>query len=679
MSFGRKAINQKILLLGVDGLDPSLTKKYVAQGKMPNVAEYIKRGASAKDLILLGGHPTVTPPMWTTLATGCYANVHGITGFSRNIPGHIDRNGYNLDSRFCKAEQLWNVTAEAGLKTLVWHWPGSAWPPSSDNENLMVIDGTSPGSVGMSTAQIEGEYLLSANTEIKAATYKKKAASEANAACVITGLDLEEDTGDDSLLGRINALRSDEGVLTMVMTEDHMTSAATEVGLDLALSPVKEATGWADAPQNAKEFVILFSGGLIRRPALIIADEKGIYAEVAVYKSKKDVDPLVVLKPGVIAREVLDEAIVGDKKYRVSRSLKVLELAEDGNKLSMYISPAMDIDNDSVYAPKRLYKEIVENVGYPTPTSNVGCQSKTLITDCMLDMWYGTADWQADAIHHLIESEDLDVIFSHFHAVDLQEHMFIKHLAEKEFNRLPHEAYEKFMEDIYVQTDYYLGKFLHFLDEGWTIMIFSDHAQVAPKHDLHFLGDPAGVNVRVMQELGFTVLKTDENGKELAEIDWAHTIAVANREGHIYLNLKGREPHGIVDPADRYEVEEQIMTALYGYKDKKTGHRIVSVALRNRDAVLLGQGGPEAGDICYWMAEGYNFDHADCLSTTLGESDTSVSPIFIAAGTGIKEGFTTDRIIRQVDFAPTVAAISGVRMPQQCEGAPAYQIFTEEF
>ncbi len=229
-----------------------------------------------------------------------------------------------------------------------------------------------------------------------------------------------------------------------------------------------------------------------------------------------------------------------------------------------------------------------------------------------------------------------------------------------------------------MQTDYYLGKFLHLLDEGWTILIFSDHAQVAPKHDIPFLADCSGVNVRVMQELGFTVLKTDENGQELPEIDWSKTRAVASREEHIYLNLKGRDEHGIVDPADQYELEEEIMTALYGYRDAKTGHRVVSVALRNRDAVLLGQGGPEAGDICYWLAEGYNFDHADCLSTTLGEGDTSVSPIFIASGRGVKQGFYTERIIRQIDFAPTVAVLGGVRMPAQCEGAPAYQILTED-
>ena len=48
-------------------------------------------------------------------------------------------------------------------KTLVWHWPGSSWPPSSDSENLMVIDGTSPGSVGMAIAEADKEFLVGAS------------------------------------------------------------------------------------------------------------------------------------------------------------------------------------------------------------------------------------------------------------------------------------------------------------------------------------------------------------------------------------------------------------------------------------------------------------------------------------------------------------------------------------
>ena len=303
----------------------------------------------------------------------------------------------------------------------------------------------------------------------------------------------------------------------------------------------------------------------------------------------------------------------------------------------------------------------------------------------MLDNWYPTAEWQAAALQYLIDTEGIEVVFSHYHAVDLEEHQFIKHLAQRPFNRQPVEVAEKWMEDLYVQTDYYLGKFLHYLDEGWTIAIFSDHAQVAPAHDIPVLVCIGGVTIPLMEEMGLTKTYINAHGEQL--IDWKNTKAVMQREGHIYLNIKGRNKHvvdgeiieGIVDPKDQYEVEEEIMTKLYQLTDPLTGHRIVSVALRNKDAILLGQGGPEAGDIIVFIAEGYNFDHADSLSTFCGESDTSVSPIFIIAGKGVKEGFKTERVIRQIDFAPTIAVLGGVRMPHECEGAPVYQILTQEY
>ena len=91
-----------------------------------------------------------------------------------------------------------------------------------------------------------------------------------------------------------------------------------------------------------------------------------------------------------------------------------------------------------------------------------------------------------------------------------------------------------------------------------------------------------------MEELGYTYLKKDADGNKLREIDWTETKAVANRACNIHLNIKGRNQHkqpdgtvidGIVDPADQYELEEQIMTDLYGYRDKKTGKRIVALCL----------------------------------------------------------------------------------------------------
>ena len=675
----RRARANKILLLGVDGLDPRLTRKYVDRGILPNIQQFIERGAHRHDLTMLGGHPTVTPPMWTTLATGCYANVHGITGFYR-CGDDIDSIGYNIDSRFCKAEQLWNVFAEAGKKTLVWHWPGSSWPPSSDSENLMVVDGTSPGSVGMATAQVEFEFLVGASEAISTLAYKANAASDAQAACVITDLELDEQGQEGEAETKLADLQNTANSQTVIMyKESQMTSGITEVPLDLVQSPIKQPSGWIAAPEKAKEFTILLSKGLIHRPALILANQDGLSNRVAIYKSKKDKTPMVICPLGQLVVGVVDEAIKGDTRYeKVNRNYKLLKLAEDGSSLTLYVSGAMNMMMDNVWHPTRLFKEVAEHVGYPTPTSMVGCQDDLLITDIMLDNWYATADWQAKALHYLIEHEQVDIVFSHYHAVDLEEHMFIKHVAKRPFNRQPVELAEKWLRNVYIQTDYYLGKFLHFLDEGWTVIIMSDHALVASAHEVPQLMDANGVMTPLMEELGYTVLKTDKDGNKIGEIDWEKTTAIMQREGHIYLNIKGRNPHGIVEPENQYELEEKIMTDLYSLKSEETGHRIVAVALRNKDAVLLGQGGPEAGDICCWMAEGYNFDHADCLSTTFGEGETSVSPIFIAAGQGIKKGFETDRIIRQIDFAPTVAVLGGVRMPRQCEGAPVYQIFEDE-
>ena len=78
-----------------------------------------------------------------------------------------------------------------------------------------------------------------------------------------------------------------------------------------------------------------------------------------------------------------------------------------------------------------------------------------------------------------------------------------------------------------------------------------------------------------IRDSGYTVLKTDENGKDIAELDMSKTTAYQTRSSSIYVNLKGRDPEGIVDPADKWELEERIITDLYSMKDPKTGKRMV--------------------------------------------------------------------------------------------------------
>ena len=675
----RQAHAQKVMVLGVDGLDPKFSKWYMEQGGMPNLKKIYERGTGREDLVLLGGHPTITPPMWTTLATGCYANVHGITGFYRQHPEDLSAVTYALDSRDCHAEPVWNCTDEAGKKTLVFHWPGSSWPPTSDSENLFVIDGTSPGALGMATSQIEREYVVGATDKTDTAKFISNADPNVVALCVVEELP-ERSVEKEWSLTESAGFMDKQSICDDWVPADKRPSPT----IDLVQTYIREPKGWEiDVPEGAKESIILFSSGLIRRPALILKNSDGKYDSVALYKSKKASEPYVVLEPDKVAAYIIDDGFDkhGDK-YGVTRNMKIYEMAEDGSYFKLWVSAAMRIDMDDTWSPKRMYEYVKEVCGPTPPTSNIYEQIPEL-HNCMMDSWSINIDWQAKAIHEIIKREDIEVIFSHMHNVDLINHTFI-HMLSPMMHKRPRpvtlEMYQQWQRDLYDLTDRYLGEFVHYLDEGWTIIVTSDHAQLASTFFKYpHLGSITGWSLRLMQQLGYTVVKTDENGNETREVDWSKTTAIANRSADIWINLKGRQEYGIVDPADKYELEEKIMTDLYSVKSPITGKRVVSLAVRNKDAVHFGLGGPECGDIIYFLAEQYTQHHGDSLSTFEGEYNTSVSPIFVGAGPGFKSGEYTDRIIRQIDFAPTIAALLGVRMPAQCEGAPAYQILDWEF
>lgn len=679
MTMRNHTLTEKLFVLGIDGLDPRYSRKMLREGKMPNMQKFIDKGACRDDLVMLGGHPTVTPPMWTTLATGCYANVHGITGYFRQGSG-LDKIINNFDSRQCKAEPIWNVLAEAGVKTAIFHWPGSSWPPTSDSENLLVCDGSTPGGLGMGAATIAEEFIMMADAGVEEITFAKSATADLEKACIVK---------PEDALAAVSATAQvrDNNERTHLILDYHDGLNAENIPdqLSAIISPINEPKKWSiDVPEGAKEFTMLLSKGQIHHNGLILKNEVGIYDRVALYKNKKAAEPFVVLNVGKMVDQIYDKAVAFDGETKdANYNMKLLNITEDGSHLEIYVSNGTDMHADYIFKPNSLFYDIAETVGYIAPSSYCGNNDPKMVHECMWDNWNIACKWQSKAIHYLIEEKGVQAIFSHLHSIDMQEHRFIRFMSEgdkqyrEEYEAKEPEMYQQFMEDVYTQADEYIGSFLHLLDEGWTVIITSDHGQVCPQHRPVMLGDPQGVNIGIMKELGYTALKKDENGNTV--IDWENTKAIANRECNIYINLKGRDEHGIVDPKDKYELEEQIMTDLYSYKDKKTGHRVVSLAVRNKDAVLLGYGGSECGDICYFIADGYNTDHADGLATGEGDCETSVSPIFIAAGQGIKECYKTDRMIREVDLAPTVATLFNVRMPAQCEGAPVYQIFDQEF
>lgn len=240
------------------------------------------------------------------MAVGCSPAVHTITQFHRYDPDDYEIGCYNINSRNCKVEPIWNVTAEAGKKTCVFHWLGSAWPPTSDSPNLMVVDGTAPGAVGMAILQSDTEFFFGANEKLEKVRCLPATASTATAVCVVDDMDIPDHEAFDmgTAVGGAGSVSRDIGL-------DGNDGQGVWTGgpaftYDAVQSYIRPAEGWANAPEGAKEFVMLTNKGLVRRHGLVLQNEEGKYDHVAIYKSKNDVDPLCVCYVGKIIGGVID-------------------------------------------------------------------------------------------------------------------------------------------------------------------------------------------------------------------------------------------------------------------------------------------------------------------------------------------------------------------------------------
>jgi hypothetical protein len=536
----------------------------------------------------------------------------------------------------------------------------------------------------MGIAQMDWEKIVTVSARYDKLRYLPHSGKSAGIGCNITDLeevlgeqpDLEEDEMMELWWGD-RARVSGAEIRTYVNSdEDTETFIGSKVSYDAVYTPFFSAEGFADAPRGARAFATLVSGGTESRFGLFWRDEENGHPRVRLYRKKQDAEPVVEFGDKEITFAI-DEVEKGGKRRPSLRGYKILDSAEDSDGVRFWMSNALDTTNDTLWHPRSLYARVVDGVGPVPPVSLIGGEDERLVRSVFIPSWDSYNGWQADALNYLIKNDGYEVVFSHLHNVDCAGHQFW-HFG-KTLDAWAHtneEVYRAFIEDVYVQTDRYIGEFLHLLDDDWTIFLVSDHGLLIGNNVPPLLGEYGGLNVPIMESLGYTVLKRDEHGNKINEVDFARTTAVQIRSNYLYINLIGRDAHGIVPPGDKYELEERLISDLYGYRDPATGKRIVGIALRNKDALALGVGGTEAGDIFFTIEEGFNRLHGDGLSTAEGYAGTSVEPVFIAAGDGVKEGFTTKRVIRQVDVAVTAATLLGVRPPTQSEGGVLHQLLT---
>jgi len=116
------------MVIGIDSPIAPRLYRWAEEGKLPNLKALMDRGVYAPNC--LAPLPTITPPNWTTIATGAWIGTHGISDYQMHVPGtpfYEMHNGYAFAE--VQAEPLWNAVARDGKSAIVVNWP-TTWPPS---------------------------------------------------------------------------------------------------------------------------------------------------------------------------------------------------------------------------------------------------------------------------------------------------------------------------------------------------------------------------------------------------------------------------------------------------------------------------------------------------------------------------------------------------------------------
>jgi predicted AlkP superfamily phosphohydrolase/phosphomutase len=153
--------------------------------------------------------------------------------------------------------------------------------------------------------------------------------------------------------------------------------------------------------------------------------------------------------------------------------------------------------------------------------------------------------------------------------------------------------------------------------------------------------------------------------------------------GQIYVNLKGREAHGIVAPgADSKQVQDDLAAQLLTMTDPNTGARMVD-AVYKADDVYSGEFKKNAAELQVGLADGYRVSWQSTLggsppgivypnmkkwSGDHGSFDYKNTAGTIIANRALPSG--TDLNI--IDIAPTVLKYFGVPIPSDIDGKPIF-------
>ena len=518
----------RLIILGIDGMDPQLLHRFMREGKMRNFAKLEAQGDFRQ---LTTSIPPQSPVAWSNLITGMNAGGHAIFDFIHRDPKtlglyfsasrvegpkHAIRLGsWAIPLGGGSAEQLrkgvafWQLLDEHAVPNTIFRIPSNFPPVAAKGKTLS----------GMGTPDLRGTYgTFSFYTDDPAA------AAGAVEGGQIIPVHVENSRVTANLIGPDNSFRkgSPVAVEPFSVAVDPLESVAkvTVQGQEFVLREGE----WSDWIRVEFQLVPFFANvkGMCRFYF------KQAHPRFQLYVSPINIDPadpaLPISTPSGYSRFLTDEA----------GEFHTQGIAED----TKAVSDGLLDDDEYLRQARTVLAEHRRIFDAEFPRFNRG------------------------------------VFFFYFSSLDLNSHMFWRLMDPKhpEYDATLAAQNGSAIEDFYEQMDQVLGEVLPRLDDRTTLLVLSDHG-FAPYYRSFNL------NTWLLDN-GYINLKNDtsrNSSEPFANVNWTQTRAYGVGLNGLYINLRGRESNGIVEAGTAADsLMAEIRAKLLAVQDLKAKQPVIT-------------------------------------------------------------------------------------------------------
>lgn len=609
---------KKVIVVGLDGLEPTIVDAMLAGGELPNLGRLRTRGGSSR---VATTSPAQTPVAWSTFATGTNPGRHGIFDFLRRDPKtylpDVALNEYESRGAFLppravnlrKGTPVWEVLGEAGVGSTILRCPVTY--PSDVVRGRMLS--------GMGVPDLRGGF----GTPTFFTTAEGATARESE--------------------NLVRVLQGDGGTIETALNGPRQPRGKPDLRFDLRIEP----------DVSARKVLIRFAGA---------------HESLEVREGQWSDWIHVRFKAGLL------QSVRGLVRFHLSRLGPPFELYASPVNFDPE-APMFPISHPPGYSG-----ELAAALGpYHTTgmvEDHVGINNERFGEAAFLDQCdLAWREREAMMLHELNRFDE-GLFFCLFDTPDRVQHLFWRfrepdHPANR--GETPDPEWARVIEDTYRRADAVVGKALEFADDDTLVIALSDHG---------FGSFRRGVNLNtLLHELGLLnfvdgVTPGPEAGDFLRKVDWSRTKAYALGLGGIYLNLKGREREGLVPAEDAEALKSKLASCLCGLVDAEKNTTAIHRA-RPREDVYSGPCTSSAPDVIVDFAEGYRASWGTSLggapagrfedNTHKWSGDHIIDPRLVPGVLFMNRPYR-EEAAALTDLAPTILDALGVPKGSSMEG-----------